>query len=45
MTQSQAKAGLAPFANDSGSFSKRRRTSQGRPLVKRTLFMCALCCY
>ncbi|MCA6069627.1 MAG: IS110 family transposase, partial [Endomicrobium sp.] len=36
-----ALAGLAPYANDSGKTSKRRRTSAGRPLVKRMLFMCA----
>lgn len=40
--QIAALAGLAPFANDSGSCSKRRSTSHGRPLVKRSLFMCAL---
>jgi transposase len=40
--QIAALAGLASFANDSGSFSKRRPTSHGRPLVKRCLFMCAL---
>ncbi|MCA6073060.1 MAG: transposase, partial [Endomicrobium sp.] len=37
-----ALAGLAPYANDSGKTSKRRRTSAGRPLVKRMLFMCAV---
>jgi transposase len=37
-----ALAGLAPYANDSGSSSKRRRTSVGRPVVKRLLFMCAM---
>ncbi|WP_374133598.1 transposase, partial [Candidatus Endomicrobiellum pyrsonymphae] len=37
-----ALAGLAPYANDSGKSSKRRRTSAGRPLVKRMLFMCAM---
>ena len=40
--QIAALAGLAPFANDSGSSYKRRTTSHGRPLVKRSLFMCAL---
>jgi transposase len=40
--QIAALAGLAPFANDSASFSKRRTTSAGRPLVKRLLFVCAL---
>jgi transposase len=34
--QIAALAGLAPFANNSGS------SSLGRPLVKRSLFMCAL---
>jgi transposase len=29
-----ALAGLAPYTNDSGKTSKRRRTSAGRPLVK-----------
>jgi transposase len=37
-----ALAGLAPYANDSGKNSKKRKTSIGRPLVKRALFMCAL---
>jgi transposase len=37
-----ALAGLAPYANDSGKTSKRRRTSAARPLVKRMLFMCAM---
>jgi transposase len=37
-----ALAGLAPYANDSGKTSKRRRTSAGQPLVKRMLFMCAM---
>jgi hypothetical protein len=40
--QIAALAGLAPFANNSGSSSKGPRTSLGRPLVKRSLFMCAL---
>ena len=40
--QIAALAGLAPFANDSVSSFKRRTTSHGRPLVKRSLFMCAL---
>lgn len=37
-----ALAGLAPYANDSGTLYMRRRTSYGRPLVKKMLFMCAL---
>jgi len=37
-----ALAGVAPYANDSGITNKRRRTSSGRPFVKKTLFMCAL---
>jgi transposase len=37
-----ALAGVAPYANDSGALNKRRMTSSGRPLVKKTLFMCAL---
>ncbi|MDR0723856.1 MAG: transposase [Endomicrobium sp.] len=37
-----ALAGLAPYANDSGSCSKLPMTSLGRPIVKRCLFMCAL---
>ena len=37
-----ALAGVAPYANDSGTLNKRRRTSVGRPFVKKTLFMCAL---
>jgi len=37
-----ALAGLAPYANDSGKSSKKRKTSIGRPLVKRMLFMCAM---
>lgn len=37
-----ALAGLAPYANDSGGTSKRRRTRNGRMVVKRMLFMCAL---
>lgn len=34
-------AGLAPFAKDSGTASKYRRTGKGRPAVKRILFMAA----
>jgi transposase len=37
-----ALAGLAPYANESGKTNKKRKTSVGRPLVKRMLFMCAL---
>jgi transposase len=37
-----ALAGLAPYANDSGSLYKKRRTSAGRPIVKKMLFMCAM---
>jgi len=40
--QIAALAGLAPYANDSGSSSKKRKTSVGRPVVKRMLFMCAI---
>jgi transposase len=40
--QIAALAGLAPYANDSGQTSFKRRTSAGRPIVKRMLFMCAL---
>jgi transposase len=37
-----ALAGVAPYANDSGTLNMRRRTSCGRPIVKKMLFMCAL---
>jgi transposase len=37
-----ALAGLTPYANDSGTLSKCRRTSKGRPVVKRYFFICAL---
>jgi transposase len=37
-----ALAGLAPYANESGKTSKKRKTTVGRPLVKQMLFMCAL---
>ena len=40
--QIAALAGLAPYPNDSGQSSFRRRTTCGRPVVKRMLFMCAL---
>lgn len=36
-------AGLAPHPRQSGTFSGYRRTRGGRPEVKRTLFMAALC--
>ena len=37
-----ALAGLAPYANDSGSSNKKRHTAMGRPLAKKMLFMCAM---
>jgi transposase len=40
--QAAALAGLAPYSNDSGTISGRRKTGIGRPLVKRTLFMCVM---
>jgi transposase len=40
--QLAALAGLAPYPKDSGSISKKRRTSHGRACVKHFLFMCAL---
>ena len=40
--QIAALAGLAPYANDSGSLYGRRRTTAGRAVVKKMLFMCAM---
>jgi len=40
--QIAALAGLAPYANDSGQSSFKRKTYGGRSLIKRMLFMCAL---
>jgi len=40
--QIAALAGLAPYPNDSGQTSFKRRTCAGRPVVKQMLFMCAL---
>jgi len=40
--QIAALAGLAPYANDSGQTSFKRRTTAGRPVVKQMLFMCAM---
>jgi transposase len=37
-----ALVGVAPFANDSGTIKKRRRTTAGRSVAKRMLFMCAM---
>ena len=37
-----ALAGLAPYANDSGTLNKKRRTRHGRAIVKKMLFMCAV---
>lgn len=37
-----ALAGVAPYANDSGTLSGRRFTRSGRPPVKRALFLCAM---
>jgi transposase len=37
-----ALAGLAPYARERGSISKRRRTGAGRATVKRMMFMCAM---
>jgi transposase len=40
--QAAALAGLAPYANDSGTNSNKRKTGIGRPPVKRALFMCVM---
>lgn len=37
-----ALAGVAPYANDSGTLSGHRFTGIGRPCVKRALFLCAM---
>ncbi|MDR1941166.1 MAG: IS110 family transposase [Endomicrobium sp.] len=40
--QIAALAGVAPYANNSGTIHKNARTTAGRPIVKQMLFMCAL---
>lgn len=40
--QAAALAGLAPFANDSGNSSGKRRVRGGRPRVKRALYLASL---
>lgn len=37
-----ALAGVAPYANDSGTLSGHRFTGIGRPCIKRALFLCAM---